>query len=258
MRGLLDADILSYEFGGLKNADGDLIPLNFAINSMYDRIDTIEKNSKVSSLEYFLTGKDNFRMDVATIVPYKGHRQSEKPPYYKALRHELITNCNAIVVDGMEADDAVSIIQYNSCNTQDSPETAILSRDKDLNMVPGYHYGWEAGRCKERPLWWQDEVGGLRCFYKQLLTGDSTDNILGLFGVGDKSTLLKKLDDMNEENDMLLHVLKHYKDRFGNYAYQFMVENARLLWMLRNEDDTWLDQDVIRQIELDSLDSLPA
>jgi hypothetical protein len=36
---------------------------------------------------------------------------------------------------------------------------------------------------------------------------------------------------------MYNHVQKHYEDRFGSYWEMFMHENARLLWMLRSEDD---------------------
>lgn len=251
MRGLLDSDILPYEFGAAKDEAGDELPLNLTIARMYERIEKIQDRSGVHSLEFYLTGEGNFRKDIATIKPYKGHRPEEKSRWWAALRHELITNCNAIVVEGMEADDAVSIEQYKdfykskSTAMADGPcieeylETVILSRDKDLSMVPGWHYGWEAGYCKEKPLWYQNETDGLRCFYKQCLTGDSTDNILGLFGVGGKSTLVSALDSIVDERSMYEHVLSKYQDRFGSYAEAFLLENGRLLWMLQYEGQLW-------------------
>lgn len=249
MRGLTDGDILVYELAELKNEVGQIIPLGWSMNALHSRLAWIKERSTADTQELFLTGKDNFRKDVATIVPYKGTRKKEKPKWYHEIRFEMEKNLGAIVIDGMEADDAMSIIGY-----ADPDNTIICSRDKDLNMVPCWHYGWEAGLAKETPLWKQDEVGGHRLFFKQLLTGDSVDNILGLFGVGKKSALLTPLDGMDDVYDMILHVHKHYVDRFGSYAEQFMSENGKLLWMLQTEDDSWLEAEDIRQIKQDSLD----
>lgn len=259
MRGLVDGDILVYELAELKNEVGEIIPLNWSMNALHSRLEWIKERSGSDVTQLYLTGKDNFRKDVATIVPYKGTRKTEKPKWYKEIRWEMENNLGAIVVDGMEADDAMSIEQYNYMSLDGEQrdgqhETVICSRDKDLNMVPGWHYGWEAGLAKETPLWNQDEVGGHRLFFKQLLTGDSVDNILGLFGVGKKSALLTPLDDMDDVYDMLLHVHKHYVNRFGSYAEQFMSENGKLLWMLQTEDDSWLEAEDLRQIKQDSLD----
>ena len=214
---------------------------------MYDRIENIQERAKVEKLDFYLTGKGNFREEIATILPYKGNRPEEKPPHWAALRHELVTNCGATVVDGMEADDAVSIIQWKDWEAYTDKlgevplNTAILSRDKDLNMVPGYHYGWAAGNCKEKPLWIQNEVDGLRCFYKQCITGDrQVDNIPGLFGVGPKSALVTQLDALYGDREMYDHVLSKYTDRFGGYAEKFLTENARLLHMLQYEGQLWL------------------
>ena len=88
-------------------------------------------------------------------------------------------------------------------------------------------------------IYCRKEIGGLQFFYKQLLTGDMTDNIRGLYGVGKGSALLKKLDSMDTEQDMFLHVKEQYVKRFGNYAEQFMFENGTLLWMLRSKEEMW-------------------
>jgi len=244
MLGLLDADILPYEFGAAKAENGDDLPLNLVLSRVHHRIEMIQERSGVDKMDFYLTSSDksNFRFKVATILPYKGTRPVEKSKHWAAIRHELKMNYLATEIYGMEADDAVSIVQYNGIKNLkegEEPNTAILSRDKDLNMVTGYHYGWEAGNCKEKPLWLQDRISGLRLFYKQLLTGDKVDNILGLFGVGAKSTLLTKLNEMSTEEEMASHVFKCYVDRFGAHAPQFFIENARLLWMLEYEGQLW-------------------
>ena len=123
---------------------------------------------------------------------------------------------------------------------RENPSCIICSIDKDLRMNPGWHYTWAKGTSEEWEPWFQDEVGGLRFFYKQMLTGDkSVDNILGLHGVGKKSSLLNYIDTCDEEWMMAAHVYEHYFKRFGHYAASFMRENASLLWMKRSKDDVF-------------------
>lgn len=250
MIGLLDADIICYEYGDCKDEEGTQLPLNLTLARVRERIEKIKERSGVDELKLYLTSTDksNFRYDLATILPYKGNRPKEKSRWWSAIRHELIMNYGAEEVFGMEADDKLAIEQTDAIWWDkdksewcpDKSNTVIISRDKDLNTVPGWHYGWEAGLCKEKPLWFQTEIGGLRCFYKQLLTGDkSVDNILGLFGVGVKSKLVTVIDDMETEEEMYVHCHKQYTDRFGSYADTFLIENARLLHMLRTEEDVW-------------------
>ncbi len=261
MIGLLDADIIPYEFGAAKGEDGDPLPLNLTIARVYERIEMIQERSGVDKLEFHLSGPENFRVGLATIVPYKGQRPVEKSKHWAAIRHEIKNNCDAIMSEGIEADDAICIRQYEQNKIDDANAeldfwdygTAILSRDKDLGMRAGKHYGWQAGNCKEKPLWLQTEIGGLRCFYKQLLTGDTVDNIKGLYGVGEKSKLVKDIDDMDAEWDMAQHVYEKYEDRFGAYASKFMTENGRLLWMLRTKEDVWempVIDTLIKQLEI--------
>jgi hypothetical protein len=107
-------------------------------------------------------------------------------------------------------------------------------------MVPGWHYSWSAGtKHKEKEMYYVSEIEGLRNFYTQLLTGDTVDNIPGLFGVGKSSSLVKHLDTLDNADDMYLFVRSHYEKRFGSYCDMFLLENARLLWMLREEGVMW-------------------
>lgn len=266
MRALIDADILPYEFGGMVQLEEPDKPLEWEIvrSMVDDRINQIIESTGSDSFSLYLTDSpSNFRIELATIKPYKGHRKQDKPYHWAAIRQHLIDNWDAEVQYGIEADDRLGIEQYkdfckynrsSACqdmaydNPQNS-ETIICSRDKDLNMIPGWHYVWPCGNQKEQH-WFQDEVQALRSFYKQLLTGDSTDNILGLYGVGDNSSLVKRLEDIDQESLMFQVVYKAYQDRFGSYASQFMYENAALLWIKREESFPQ-EQEVV-----DRLDSL--
>ena len=61
-------------------------------------------------VKLYLTGGGNFRFDIATVKPYKGNRKQEKPFYLPSVRKYLETKWGAVVVEGMEADDALCIV----------------------------------------------------------------------------------------------------------------------------------------------------
>ena len=241
MHALIDGDIFAYEFGSSTDDRGNPLAWPLVQARVDSRIEGILAAVGAETNQIYLTAEDksNFRIEVASIRPYKGHRATDKPHWYKGIREFLVEHRAAEVVSGYEADDALSIAQCGSIDSGFAEawcHTVICSRDKDLHMVPGWHYGWQAGNQKEQPLWWQDEIGGLRCFYKQLLTGDSTDNIPGLYGVGRTSAHVKRIDSLDSELDMYSSVKHQYELRFGFYWPQFLYENAKLLWMLRSEN----------------------
>ncbi len=265
MKALIDADIFQFEFGTATDDEFKPLPWPLVQSRMQGRLNGIMEATGADEYQLYLTtdDKSNFRYDVATIKPYKGNRKTEKPYWYTHIRNFLVDHRKAIEIHGMEADDALSIAQwedYNEClnfrmkeaedngeNTLDVfydfkrfSQTVICSRDKDLDMVPGWHYCWGCGKQKEKKIWWQDEIEGLKCFYNQLLTGDTVDNIPGLFGVGKSSQLLVRVGLCSTELCMYQVVLEEYEKRFGSYAEQFLTENARLLWMLREEGEVWL------------------
>lgn len=241
MRALADADILAYEFGNMKQLEDPEKPLEWEITRSLvdDRINDIVAATGSESFSLYLTdSKSNFRNRIATILPYKAGRKQEKPYWWAAIRQHLIDEWGAEVQYGIEADDRLGIEQMKPSDESGvwiNCQTVICSRDKDLHMIPGWHYSWQCGKQKER-LWFQDETSAIRCFYRQLLIGDrSTDNIAGLYGVGANSQLVKRVESADEERVMFEIVFKAYQDRFGSYACMFMWENAALLWMLREE-----------------------
>lgn len=256
MKALIDADIFQYEFGNCTDSEYKPLAWPLVQARVQARLDKIMEATQADTYQLYLTSDDksNFRYQIATIKPYKGHRPTEKPHYYHHIRNFLIEQRGAQEVSGMEADDALSIAQWNNYSQhklikekgrdtdpkfENWGETIICSRDKDLDMVPGWHYNWGAGNQKEKPMWWQDEINGLRCYYKQLLTGDSVDNILGLYGVGKTSSLFGHVDSLADEQSMYNYVLEQYQRRFGSYAERFLIENGRLLWMLREPEEIW-------------------
>jgi len=265
MIALIDLDPLPYAYGGITYEDGTILSDSMLRKMIDDKIRDIVARSGASDWYGYLTNSSsNFRIDVATILPYKGNRAgNEKPPKYQMLRDYLMDTYSDRVsmVEGMEADDALAIYQYkrmfswpigelmNFEELKAGCNTIICTIDKDLEMVPGWHYKWSKGNTEETPPFFITEIEGLRFFYKQLLTGDMTDNIRGLYGVSTKSKLLSNIDEMDTEQDMFLYVQEQYVKRFGNYADQFMLENGILLHMKRSKDDVWEFPTIIKPKE---------
>jgi len=236
MHALVDLDILCYEMGSARDPDTKA-PLKWPLvrARVEERIENILNAVEASSWQGYLTGEGNFRDALGTILPYKGTRdRSERPFWYSGVYHYLRDNRGAIVVHGMEADDAISIE-----HTLDGDSTIICTRDKDLRMVPGWHYTWPSFNQEEREPFYIGEIDGLRNFYSQLLTGDRSDNILGLYNVGPKSACVQRVQEFETELDMFREVKEQYRLRFGSYWDMFMCENGRLLWLKRTEDDDW-------------------
>ena len=220
MIALVDADILVYRFGFASEGD----PAEFALARLSEFLDNLVLQDGITEAWGYLTGRDNFRNDIAKTAPYKGNRVAPKPYHFQLLREYMERAWGFEVIDGMEADDAIGIEAYR----HEPEETIIVSIDKDLNMIRGNHYNF----VKEEKYFVTEEEA-IRNFYLQILTGDKVDNIIGLQGVGPVKSK-KLLADCNTELEMYEAVLKAYD---GDEAR--VLENARLLWILREEKQVW-------------------
>jgi hypothetical protein len=172
----------------------------------------------------YLTGKDNYRHDIAKTKPYKGNRKdAPRPVHLHSLREYLITAWDFRVANGQEADDAIGI---HATLTRDN--SIIVSIDKDLDMIPGHHYN----PVKKDHYYVNDKVA-IKNFYRQILTGDKVDNIEGLRGIGPKKAD-KILGDFDTDLAMYEAVLKAYDG-----DAERVLENGQLLWIRRKEGELW-------------------
>lgn len=232
MHALLDADIFLYELGSATNDEGDPLAWNLVLSRLDARIEQILDATQAETWQGYITGKGNFREDKATIKDYKGNRNRAGRPFWYQGIHEYLVRDRAVrVCHGWEADDQICM--------EHGEGTIICSRDKDLKQIPGWHYSWPSWKQEERSPYYISEIDSLRFFYSQLLTGDSTDNILGLYGVGPKSATVQRIQELENELDMFLEVKGQYELRFGNHWPMFMEENGALLYLLRHPEDSW-------------------
>lgn len=218
---LLDADLFVYRIGFASEDDDE----KYAKARVTEWLtDIVYMDLKCDDYKAFISGKTNFRYDIAVTKPYKGNRKTlKKPRHYEALREHL-QRLGAVVTEGQEADDAVAIEASRG-------SYLIVHQDKDIDQVPGFHYN--PVNCTE---YFVTPFEGLKSFYKQVLTGDQTDNIPGLFRVG-KVTAEKLLKDCEDEESLYRTVLKTYEEK--GKTPEYLLEQARLLWLRREEGQLW-------------------
>ena len=188
MIALIDGDMLCYRIGFACDKETEEV----ATSTMYNFIaDIMMELDEVEEVEVFLSGKTNFRNDVAVTVPYKGNRDgNRKPQHHQALRDYLINDWGADVSVDEEADDTIAIRA-----TELGDEAIIVSLDKDFDQVVGWHYNFS----KDKLYYIEQDEGDLN-FYMQFLMGDRIDNIIGVKGIG--AVRAKKLLEGKTEREM--------------------------------------------------------
>lgn len=244
---LLDLDPVVYAAGFSADAEirADLVRKGLSPEQVKEEMDKTDYlahalNNAKQSVEFilndvfpqrrwyraFLSGKGNFRVDVATIQPYKGNRDpNHKPKYFKEIRDYLIDVWKAEVVEGQEADDAIGICQYS----HKDKSTVICSIDKDLTMIPGYHFN-----PRNHGFWYQSLEDADRFFWWQMMVGDTTDHIPGIRKVGPKTA--DKIVEANPNLADLRQVVEEmYQKQYGDKWQDCMREVAQLLWIRRQE-----------------------
>lgn len=120
----------------------------------------------------FVTNSDtNFRLDIAFTEDYKGQRNPDKPPFFYEMKADLVSRLGAIVSDGEEADDLMSIFVYTkaaelgiepgSNEHRSFCNTVVISTDKDSTITGGLHL--DPGKNVKRFI---DKFGTLEPKYK--------------------------------------------------------------------------------------------
>lgn len=189
-------------------------------------IESLLRDVGTDDYELFLTGEGNFRNEV--YAEYKGNRVGVPQPTRKnEVREYLIRHKGAMVVGGMEADDACGMAMYSL----PIGKTVLIRQDKDFDMIRGNQLHWHKAHRANGVFFIPEEVA-IRNFYKQVLKGDATDNIPGLFKMtGRKATasLMNAIDVAKSETEMYDFCLEQYD---GNKATMEML--CKLLWIWRD------------------------
>lgn len=222
----LDPDKLTWE--AVYEAD----PVEFALGRTKSFINDILRCLNTTAYKGFL-GTENdvslFRNSVATTLPYKGNRKGfKKPEHYNSIREYLTNYHNTEIVAGIESDDAIAMYLTKH------KDAIAVHQDKDINQVPGKHYNPVTG-----DIYDITEDDASRNFWQQVLTGDKTDNIPGLYRIGPK-TAEQIILPATTEKSRYEHVKDAYRVHSKKKDYEaYLKEQASLVYLLRHEDDYW-------------------
>lgn len=238
MLALVDGDIVRYRTGFASNDVSEAIACARANETMEQILNAV----KATEYRVYLSDskENNFRYKI--YPRYKESREKQpKPVHHEALKLFLEQEWGAVVTPGQEADDALGIDQtlgsFNGKTSGFQPEdggsippprsTIICSIDKDLLQVPGLHYNWVRNEFKE-----QTYIEGLRCFYEQCLSGDRTDDVFGIQGIGAVKSK-RALAGCETEEEMIEVCRGMWMDDDA------LLLTGRLLWVRRYEGEMW-------------------
>lgn len=229
----MDADVLAYRSAWSENTLSEETALLKLDELIGDILQEVDPYGTKSNQKYFLTGRGNFRHDIAKTAVYKGNRKdTEKPIHLAAIRNYLITKYDAHISDGNEADDMIGIY----ANMHGYGNVVIVSVDKDFEQIPTTIFNPTKWTWKTVEPW-----GATKNFYKQILTGDRVDNIMGIMGVGPVKAE-RILEGCDSEKSLFWACVEAYSelDKYDDTLPEDrVVENARLLYIQRNYDELW-------------------
>jgi 5'-3' exonuclease len=215
---LIDGDSLLYY-------DMDKATLEDAKESIDSRVSTILTECNTTKYVGFLTGAGCFRYSVSST--YKSNRKGKpKPIIFYALREYLKQKYGFYEYPKLEADDLVSY--YHQANLEG---TIICSPDKDvLKQCEGTHFNYQKVEFVTTSAFDANKF-----LWRQTLMGDSTDGVVGIPGVGEKTADNWLLD---REKDFEAFALKKYVEKFGTIEgiMQFYT-NFKLVYLLKTDDD---------------------
>ena len=219
MIALVDGDIVCYRCAATAKEEDPFDVVAYRIDVLMRQI--LEAADCDEYIAY-LSGADNFRK---VINPdYKANRKDMVPPkFLQEAREFLVTEWKAKVTHYIEADDALGIDQGDN--------TVVCSIDKDLLMIPGKHFNWLKQVYGDMTV--QSQQDADMFFWKQMLIGDRSDNIIGVRGVGPVKA--DKYIVAEGDNQTWFNIV------YDAYEYDVsrFVRNANCLWIMRHKDSIW-------------------
>lgn len=165
-------------------------------------------------VEYYITS-NIFSKRKKIDKNYKANRKSNI--WIKRFKEFIITNQEAVYSLQLESDDLIAQRAAELNN-----ECLVCSVDKDLNQIHGWHfdlYKQKTGEIDDfgnevkeyRGLYFVSPEEAERFLWEQMLSGDSSDNIIGLKGIGK----VKAKNMLKSDKCLWRQVAMYYKVYFG-------------------------------------------
>lgn len=229
---ILDGDIIAYRAAFWADAEG--------IEDLPGRINQDIKNwtpQGVDTVYVAMSCPRNKNFRRMFWPEYKKHREDFKSPDSMPIALETIyavENTSVRCVDHLEADDLIGMLVS-------SGQAVGVTVDKDLRQIPGWH--WNPDKESEPLLVSGEEAD--KYFYQQWMTGDTTDNIWGLWKVGPAKA--KKFLEKHPQEEWDTKIMEMYQDEdwakrpeekrpLDMFRKDFALAQARCVRILRHGD----------------------
>lgn len=242
---LLDADSMAFASCYVDGEEIDDLDIAFEkfeesfrwlLQDMEDRCGYVFDDTIV-----FIGNHGNFRK---VIFPeYKANRKKSKyPDILQDLKLKVAEEYNGIISVGFESDDSIASTWNMFKDMYGRNHVVIASIDKDIRQLPCLFYDYyfhkdEEKNAERKRLYDISEEEGDRNFWKQMLTGDSTDNVSGVKGIGDKRAD-KVLDGLKTNFSMMIRVYRKYREVYGEFKGRRNFATCYHLLRLRLDADT--------------------
>lgn len=157
-------------------------PVENALHSVKLMMQSMQEKYPDAELEVYFScpTPDNWR---TRLYPqYKANRPDRKPEHDAAIRDYMANKYPVQCAEDLEADDFISIRAAECRAAGQLPIIATI--DKDMDQIPGLHYDFVKDEEYEIDDDYADYVLEI-----QTISGDSTDNIPGLPGMGTKRAI---------------------------------------------------------------------
>jgi 5'-3' exonuclease len=226
--GLLDGDIFLYAICFPKKQTEEEIKLmgnqldrslNDVINELNNYLIDTLITTNCRYYKGFLSGK-SFRKDIATIKEYKGNRTQEKPKYFNEIKQYLIEQWGFYQDNELryEADDLIA--SWNKVYMLKEWNPIIITIDKDMDQLAGTHYN-----PRKKELYSISEGQANYLLWHQVITGDPTDSIKGIEGIGKigaSKILQNKIDHEYKLATIEAYISKYdLKNGINNFTENF-------------------------------------
>lgn len=226
---LIDADtiihVVAYNYKDISVTDYSIKEIYKAVDSFIDMILTINQ------ADFYIgaIGDDNknlcFRTDIYKYAKYKGNRPptAEWVVVWKPhIKKRMIEEWGFISNSLLEADDIIAFFaeKYRTANM----DFVICSPDKDMKQLPGRHYNYKmsgSGSLIDSFVDIYDTEANLN-FYIQVVSGDSSDNLMGVPGLGPVKAkkLLLDVDPILYKSTVIQAYCKYFGEYYGPIIFE--------------------------------------
>lgn len=235
MTALIDGDSLFYIIAyNFKDIDKDFQSIDEVESSVDNLVTTILTLVKATTYYGLLSDpkREYFRHYEYKFRPYKGTRPPE-PGWLERWKYiiwnRLRNKWKFFYTLLLEADDLVSY--YAEKLHEHFLPYVICTPDKDLDQCPGLHFDYKKSM-EDGALRFITVDQAHRNLWKQTISGDLNDNIVGIPGKGDAKAD-KILNDCNDPIEYRHAAEKAYIDHFGpHYGPMIFKETILAIHMM--------------------------